>query len=148
MSLLRIYGSLAEAPQRCQWALVGNGAEPVNGEGRLTELPRRAERIQFVVPAAQVLITGAQVPQEATRRGGAVLAFAVEEQTAGEPDANQVSWLGAVGEKDVLAVVDKAGLARWRDALGAAGVGNYEVHCEALLLPWAAGEWSLAWTGR
>src|SRR3954468_12749882 len=138
MSLLRIYGSLAEAPQRCQWALVSNGAEPVNGEGRLTELPRRAERIQFVVPAAQVLITRAQVPQEAKRRGGAVLAFAVEEQTAGEPDANQVSWLGGVGEKDLLAVVERAGVRRWREALDAVGIRNYEVHCEIFLLPWVA----------
>jgi len=148
MSLLRIYGSLAEAPQRCQWVFASNGAEPVAGEGRLTELPRRAERIQFVVPAAQVLITRAQVPQEAKRRGGAVLAFAVEEQTAGEPDANQVNWLGAVGDNDVLAVVDKSGVRRWREALDAVGIRNYEVHCETLLLPWVATQWSLAWNGH
>ncbi len=148
MSLLRIYGSLADAPQRCQWALVNNGRKPVAGEGRLAELPRRTERVQLVVPAAQVLLTRARVPQEARRRAGSVLAFAVEEQTAGEPDANQVSWLGTVGDNDVLAVVDKAGLARWRVALDAAGIRGYEVHCETLLLPWAAGEWSLAWNGR
>ena len=148
MSLLRIYGSLLDPPQRCQWALVNNGREPVAGEGRLAELPRRAERIQLVVPAAQVLITRARVPHEARRRAGSVLAFAVEEKTAGEPDANQVSWLGAVGDNDVLAVVDKLGLTRWRDALAAAGVRGYEVHSETLLLPWTTGEWSLAWNGR
>ncbi len=148
MSLLRIYGSLPDPPQRCQWALVNDGREPVAGEGRLAELPRRAERIQLVVPAAQVLITRARVPKEARRRAGSVLAFAVEERTAGEPDANQVSWLGAVGDNDVLAVVDKPGLMRWRVALDAAGVRSYEVHCETLLLPWATGEWSLAWNGR
>ena len=148
MSLLRIYGSLLDPPQRCQWVLVNNGGEPVAGEGRLAELPRRAERIQLVIPAAQVLITRARVPHAARRRAGSVLAFAVEEKTAGEPDANQVSWLGAVGDSDVLAVVDKPGLKRWRDALDAVGVRGYEVHCETLLLPWAAGEWSLAWNGR
>ena len=148
MSLLRIYGSLLDPPQRCQWALVNNGREPVAGEGRLAELPRRAERIQLVVPAAQVLITRAHVPSEARRRAGSVLAFAVEEQTAGEPDANQVSWLGTVGDNDVLAVVDKPGLTRWRVALDAAGIRGYEVHCETLLLPWATGEWSLAWDGH
>jgi len=148
MSLLRIYGSLADVPQRCQWALVNNGRKPVAGEGRLAELPRRTERVQLVVPAAQVLLTRARVPQEARRRAGSVLAFAVEEQTAGEPDANQVSWLGTVGDNDVLAVVDKAGLARWRVALDAAGIRGYEVHCETLLLPWATGQWSLAWNGR
>jgi general secretion pathway protein L len=148
MSLLRIYGLLLEPPLRCQWALINDGREPVTGEGRLAELPRRAERIQLVVPAAQVLITRARVPREARRRAGSVLAFAVEERTAGEPDANQVSWLGSVGEDDVLAVVDKPGLTRWRDALAAAGIRNYEVHCETLMLPWTTGEWSLAWNGR
>jgi general secretion pathway protein L len=146
MSLLRIYVSLLEPPQRCQWALVDTGREPVLGEGRIAELPRRADRIQLVVPATQVLIVRARVPQ-AARRPGSVLAFAVEEKTAGEPDANQVSWMGAVGDEDVLAVIDKQGLARWRDALGAVGIHGYEVHCEMLLLPWTTGEWSLAWNG-
>ena len=148
MSLLRIYSSLLDPPQRCQWALVNNGHEPVAGEGRLAELPRRAERIQIVVPAAQVLITRARVPQAARRNAASALAFAMEEKTASEPQANQVSWLGAVGGDDVLAVVDKPGLTRWRDALGAAGIRGYEVHCETLLLPWVAGEWSLAWNGH
>jgi general secretion pathway protein L len=147
VSLLRIYASLLDPPQRCQWALVNGGREPIFGEGRLAELPRRAERVQLVVPAAQVLITRAHVPQGARRRPGPVLAFAVEEKMAGEPDANQVSWLGAVGDEDALAVADKEGLERWRHALGAAGIHAYEVHCETLLLPWRTGEWSLVWNG-
>ncbi len=148
MSLLRIRGSLADAPVRCQWALVNDGREPVAGEGPLAELPRRAERVQLVIPAAQVVITRARLPHAARRHAGSVLAFAVEDETVGEPDANQVSWLGAVGDHDVLAVVDKPGLARWRDALDAAGVRGYEVHCETLMLPWTTGEWGLAWNGR
>ncbi len=146
MSLLRIYASLTDAPQRCEWALIAEGREPVIGEGRIAELPRRAARIQLIVPAAQVLIARARVPQAARRPGG-VLAFAVEEKTAGEPDANRVSWLGRVGDEDILAVVDKQGLARWRDALDAIGIRGYEVHCETLMLPWLPGEWSLAWNG-
>ena len=77
MSLLRIYASLRDAPQQCQWALVNSGSEPVVGEGRLAELPRRAERVQLVIPAAQVLITRARIPQSARRRPGSALAFAV-----------------------------------------------------------------------
>ena len=148
MSLLRIHASLLDSPRRCQWALVTDGSEPTTGESPLAELPRRAARVQLVVPAAQVLITRARVPRKARHRAGSVLAFAVEERTAGEPDANQVSWLGAQDDSDVLAVVDKPGLMRWRDALSAAGIRGYEVHCETLLLPWATGEWSLAWNGR
>lgn len=147
MSLLRIYASLTDVPQRCQWALINDGQPSVAGEGRLADLPRRTERIQLVIPAAQVLITRARVPQAARRRSASTLAFAVEEKIAGEPDSNQVSWLGSAGDEDVLAVADKHGLARWRDALAAAGVRGYEVHCETLLLPWTSGEWRLAWNG-
>ncbi len=84
------------------------------GAGRLGELPRRAERVELVIPAAQVLITRVSLPPAARRHAGAVLAYAVEEMIVGEPDANQVSWLGAVkdaaGDADVLAVVDREGL--------------------------------------
>jgi general secretion pathway protein L len=148
MSLLRIYVSLSGPPQRCQWALVAPGRAPVAAEGSLADLPRRAERIQLVIPAAQVLITHARVPRTARRRAGSMLAFAVEERTAGEPDTNQVSWLGSAGDDDVLAVVDKPGLTRWQDALAAAGIRGFEVQSETLLLPRKADEWSLAWNGR
>ena len=148
MSLLRIYGSLLDPPQRCQWALVNDGRDPVIGEGPLAELPRRADRVQLLIPAAQVLIARAHLPRAAKRHAGSLLAFAVEEKTAGEPDANQVSWLAAVGDSEVLAIVDKLGLARWSDALESVGVPGYEVHCETLLLPWVSGEWSLAWNGH
>lgn len=146
MSLLRIYAPLGEAPSRCAWALI-EGRQLTRGEGVLAELPRAAERVQLIIPAAQVLITRARLPQGARRRAGAVLAFAVEEASAAEPEANQVSWLGAAGDADALAVVDKRGLERWRDALEAVGLRAYEVHAEILLLPRAGREWSLAWDG-
>ncbi|MEK7437133.1 MAG: type II secretion system protein GspL [Pseudomonadota bacterium] len=148
MSLLRIHCSLRDAPLRCQWTLVGDSREPVTGEGPLAQLPQRAERVQLVLPAAEVLITRARLPQSARRRAGSVLAYAVEDETVGDPDASQVSWLGSVADTDVLAVADRQGLKTWGDALGAAGIHGYEVHCETLLLPWMAGEWSLAWDGR
>lgn len=147
MSLLRIRVSLSDPPQRCQWALVNDGRDAVVGEGPLAALPRRAERVQWVIPAAQVLITRARVPQAARHHAGSALAFALEDQTVGEPDSCQVSWLGAVGESDVLALVDKPGLARWDAALAAVGIQGHEVHGEALLLPLARDEWSMAWNG-
>lgn len=152
MSLLRIRASLLDPATRCEWALVNDDPldtrrEVVAGEGPLTDLPRHAGRIQLVVPAAQVLIARVRLPPAARRNAGSVLAFAVEEQTAGDPEANHVSWLGTAGDHDVLAVLDKAGLARWRAALDAVGVRGYEVHDEALLLPTTTGEWSLAWNG-
>lgn len=148
MSLLRIYCSLRATPQQCQWALISDGREPVVGEGPLSQLPQRADRVQLVLPAEEVLITRVRLPQSARRHAGSVLAFAVEDEIVGEPDANQVSWLGSAADADVLAVVDKQGLKHWHDALDASGVRGYEVHCETLLLPWKTGEWSLAWNGR
>ena len=147
MSLLRIYAPLGHAPSRCEWALIGE-RQSVRGEGTLAELPRGADRIQLVIPAAQVLLTRANLPRGARRRAGQMLAFAVEEATAAEPDANLVSWLGAAGDADALAVVDKQGLKLWRDALEAVGLRAYEVQSEILLLPRSSGAWSLAWDGR
>ena len=148
MSLLRIYCSLSDTPQRCQWSLLGAGREPVVGEGTLAQLPQRAERVQLVLPATEVLITRAHLPQSARRHAGSVLAYAVEDETVGDPDASQVSWLGSAGDADVLAVADRKGLAAWRDALEAVGIRGYELHCETLMLPWMEGEWSLAWNGH
>lgn len=147
MSLLRIYGSLLDQPLHCQWALLDGSRPPVVGEGRPADLPKGAKRVQLVIPAAQVLITSARIPRGARRGAGSVLAFAVEEQTAGDPGANQVSWLGSVGETDALAVADKRAMERWHQALVAVGIDVDEVHCETLLLPLQAGEWSLAWNG-
>lgn len=148
MSLLRIHCSLRDAPLRCQWALVGDGRQAVVGDGPLAQLPQRAERVQLVLPADEVLITRARLPESARRRAGAVLAYAVEDETVGDPEASQVSWLGSVGDSDVLAVADREGLKAWGDALNAAGIGEYELHCETLMLPRMQGEWSLAWNGR
>jgi general secretion pathway protein L len=148
VSLLRIYATTANAPQRCPWTLVKGGTEPLSGEGSIEQLPKQADHVQLILPAEQVLFARAQVPEEARRRGGALLAFAVEEQTATEPDNNSVSWLGKAGDDDTLAVMDKTTIQYWRQALAKVGINNFEIHCEALLLPIRSGEWSLAWRGE
>ncbi len=148
MTVLRIRGSIAESPEQCEWALIEENHAPVLGNGRLADLPRHVRRVQFVIPACQVLITRAHLPRGARRRASSVLAFAVEEATLGEPDTQQVSWLGTLDGADVLAVVDRQCLQSWLDALDAAGISGCEVHCETLLLPWTPGDWSLVWNGR
>ena len=148
MSLLRIYCSLQAAPPRCRWSFSDVARKSVHGEGMLADVPRGAERVHLVIPAAEVLLTRVKLPQGASRRAGSVLAFAVEDQTLGEPEANQASWLGIAGDSDVLAVVDRNALQNWLDALDTAGFDGYEVHCETLLLPRVSGEWTLAWNGR
>lgn len=148
MSLLRIYGSISDTSHRRQWVLINHGHDPVSGEGRLADLPHRAEHVQLIIPAEQVLIMRTRVPQEARRRAGSVLAFAVEEQIAGEPENNQVNWLGTADDDDVLAIVDKPALQHWRSALEDVGIRDYELYCEMLLLPRETDEWSLAWNGK
>lgn len=148
MSLLRLYCSLRAPALRCRWALLTEGSPPLGGDSPLGALPQRAGHVQLVIPAAQTLLTRVRLPQTAKRRSGAVLTFAVEEATLGEPEAHQVSWLGTSGDADVLAAFDKNGLQRWLDALAACGIQSCEVHSEILLLPWTPGEWSLAWDGQ
>lgn len=147
MSLLRIRVSLTDTPERCLWVLVSDGQETLYGEGLLADLPRRVDHVQLVIPASQVLITRLRLPHAVRRQRGSVLAYAVEDQIAGDPDDNQVSWIGAVGEDDVLAVIDKQRLKVWGDALDAVGIHDFEVQCETLLLPIPNGEWSIAWNG-
>ncbi len=148
MNLLRLYCPLRETPVQCEWALLNDKGKYEIGKNPLAGLPRRTDRIQMIIPAPEVLITQARLPAAARRAVGSVLAFAIEERTATDPDANQVSWLGTVADNDVLAVVDRNGLERWRSALGKVGIRSYEVHSEMLLLPCAADEWSVAWNGR
>ncbi|HUW36849.1 MAG TPA: type II secretion system protein GspL [Rhodocyclaceae bacterium] len=154
MSLLRIYCSFADSPQRCRWVLLDGKHEPLVGEGRLSEAPRRVDRTQLLFPAAQVRITRVDLPHGVGRDAGSMLAFAVEEATLGEPDGQHVTRIASSGEKDVaggrdiLAILDKQSLQPWLAALDAQGIRDYELYSETLLLPWARGHWSLAWDGR
>jgi general secretion pathway protein L len=151
-NVLRIRIPLSAAPLHCEWALVGAGGESLSGivpgKGLLTNLPQQYPHMEVVLPAADVLITRLNLPGTARRHSAALLAYAVEEATAGDPENNEVSWLGTdASGMDVLAVVDKGALLRWRTALAAAGIRDFQLCCETLLLPWTAGHWSLAWDG-
>ncbi|MBN8896069.1 MAG: hypothetical protein J0I71_14775 [Rhodanobacter sp.] len=148
MSLLRIFCPLSAAPTSCRWVLLDEHAGVHSGSGALAQLPNTASRVELVLAASQVLITRTRLPRVGRRRSEALLAYAAEEQLASDPDANQVSMLGRVGDDDVFAVVDRQRLQGWRDALGAVGVQVDAVYCETLMLPVQQGEWSLAWSGQ
>lgn len=148
MKLLRILADSREATGNCQWSLLEDGKDVMVGVGAMADLPRAGDRVQLVLPAARVLLTRVRLPRGSGRRGGSVLAFAVEERILGEPEASQVSCLGVSGDEDILAVTDAKALASWHDALAQLGLTVDAVYCETLLLPLRAGEWSLAWDGR
>ncbi|GGA86890.1 hypothetical protein GCM10011521_26670 [Arenimonas soli] len=147
MSLLRLYCSLPDPPPACRWALVNEGRETVVGEGDLGTLPRHARRVQVVLPASQVVFLRVKLPPSRRRPSGQALAFAAEEQTAGDPALNQVRWLGQAGGDDILAVFDQDGFDAWSRALAAAGVRGVEWQAETLLLPWLPGSWQMRWNG-
>lgn len=147
MTVLRIHADLTAPTLPCDWSIVGNAAAS-GGSSELAALTGKADLVQLVFPAAQVLITQTRLPESARSDRRSVLAYAVEEKTTGDPEANTVIWLGMSGDNDVLVVIDKPSLAQWREALAAAGVHHYEIHSEMLLLPLQPGEWSLAWNGR
>ena len=84
---------------------------------------RGAARVQLILPATQVFITRTRLPGSAGRHGSKVLSYALEDQTLGDPDESEISWLGKTdstpGASDVLAVANKAQLSRWITALDA-----------------------------
>lgn len=147
MSTVRIRCSLADPPLRCAWA-TSDGVHTQSGEGLLRDVPRGTGRVQMVIPGSQVLLLRTRLPDGVRRQSDAVLAYAVEEQIACDPETVRVSWIGTAGGQDVLAVMDRIALDRWLEALYAIGYTDCEVYGETLLLPLREGAWSLAWDGR
>lgn len=148
MKLLRIRASLSGPSATCYWSTLDSKAGATSGESPLAQLPSGVDGVELIVPAAQVLITRAQLPASRRRTSASLLAYAVEERIASDVELNQVIRLGAVGDEQVLAVVDRQGLTTWRDALAAVGIRDYAVRCETLLLPRQPQAWSLAWNGH
>ncbi|MDO9475758.1 MAG: type II secretion system protein GspL [Pseudohongiella sp.] len=147
-TLLRIRIALSAEPQRCEWALLGPDYLLSSGEDALTDLPAHRDRIELILHANDVLITQLQLPDNARYQSDTLLSYAVEDIAAGDPQSNQVSWLGAdEAGNHTLAVLDKQALQRWRGALAAVNIRNFDLRCESLLLPREEGTWSLAWAG-
>ena len=148
MNVLRIYLPLTGPVDRCAWALIEDGRPAVTGEGLLADLPRHAAGTELIIPATDVLLARASLPAGFKKTSGQVLAFALEEQTATEPDSNSVIRLGAAESDAALAVFDKAAMARWHEALDAVGISTYDVYCETLMLPLRDNGWSVFWNGQ
>jgi general secretion pathway protein L len=111
-------------------------------------LRNRARQVQLLVPYPDALITTVQLPRAGARRSKALLAYAVEDQTVSEPSENEVSWLGAAGDADVVSVLDRKQLGLWREALEAAGLSVSSVSSESLLVPRSDQRWSCVLDGR
>ncbi len=147
MSELRIHCPLREPATRCRWVMAQAGDASRAGEDLVADLPRGARTVLLIIPAADVSLTQARLPQAARRESAAVLAYAVEEQTLGETEDSRVFRLGKADGADFLAVLDRHGLQRWIDAITGIGLDVTAVYCETLLLPLTAGKWGLAWNG-
>src|SRR5690606_31412203 len=138
--------ALADAPH-CEWHLSA-GAHVETGSGDVNDAPRDAARVEWIIPASDVSLTRAALPRTARRGASALLAYAVEDDIAGDPDAQYVTRLGRIDDADVLAVMDRTRYARALDSLQRAGLRPDAMYCETLLLPCAPYEWSVAWNGH
>lgn len=148
MILLRIYPSRGIIADNWSWVLMENGRALAEGNGKLSELPGHASRLQLVLPADSVLLTRAKLPGNSKRLSGSLLAFAIEEEMATEPENNTVIALGSLKDAEATAAVDGSRLSAYRNALESAGFNTYEILCETLMLPLADNSWSLHWDGR
>ncbi len=145
MTELRILASLRRPQTDCAWSVLSPAGAAGDGRGPWTGLPQHADRITLVVPACEVLLKRTRLPPGAARRAGPALTFAVEDDVLGEPERHCVVHVGRRDDQDVLAVFDRDGVDQWRERLSEAG--PVALKSEILMLPWAHGQWSLAWDG-
>ncbi len=89
MKLLRIYSRQPAQALDCEWLLMENGTERARGHGVPPQAHMRGARIEWTLPASQVLITRAHLPAS-KRRNSAVMTFAVEDAVIGDPELHRV----------------------------------------------------------
>ena len=148
MILLKLFPITGTPGGDWAWVLTENDRKLAEGTGKLSEVPGHAARVQLILPANRVLLTRAQLPAKSRQLTGTVLAFAVEEQLATEPEASSVMPMGSCDGAEVVAVTDGTVLSEYRKILESAGINTYEILCETLLLPLKNGICCLYWVGR
>lgn len=132
-------GDTPEAP--VSW-VVGEG-EPAHGELAAAAAAFQGQPCTAFVPGLRVLLTRVAVPSRKRAQQARAVPFALEEELAEELDQLHFA-LGhfAAGEVPV-AVLDRAWLGTWLEALEAAGIGVSAMVPDVLAVPWDGVRWSL-----
>lgn len=152
MSLLRIHipsswpDTEPDAP--LPWCSLGaRGALLGAGHATLANLPR-TEACELVIPAEAVLLTRARLPRAGKQKLRQLLAYAIEDRLVAEPDAVHVAAGPTLADgQTVLAVVDKAWLARVLARCHDAGLRPRSAWPETLLPALPADGWVMVWDG-
>ena len=124
-------------PTQAHWLAVGSAAGPESGPLTLAAARLGTRALIVLVPGSDVLLTHAQLP--AARSGmklQQLVPFALEEQLAEDIDTLHF----ALGRRDgtnrtPVAVVARARMAAWLEALRAAGLEPAALYADTQLLP-------------
>jgi general secretion pathway protein L len=122
------------------------GAPARVAHGTLTDAARAAVggSVRVLVPTEAVTLLSARIPTRQRQRLRQALPFALEDQLAADVETLHFAAAARPGGDEVpCAVVDRATLRSWLDALEAAGIAPDSMLPDVLALPRAAGEWSV-----
>ena len=153
MSLLRIHIPSAwpdaDPDAALPWCRIGARGEALeSGAGVPAAMPR-ADACELVVPAELVLLTRARLPRGGKQKLRQLLAYAIEDQLGGDPDAVHVAAGPTLADgRTALAAIDRAWLARVLARLDAAGLRPLSAWPEILLPALPADGWAMVWDGR
>ena len=108
----------------------------------------RGRRVTLLVPSEEVLLTEAAVPTRSRQRLLKALPYVLEEQFADDVEGLHLA-LGAsqAGGRTAVAVLARARLEAWLEALRSAGVSPEQAVPDVLALPIADGEWRVLLEG-
>jgi general secretion pathway protein L len=142
-----------ETPPHAEWAPVdARGAlagPPESGPVEGLAEPARGHRVVGLVPGEEVLLTEAQVPARSRQRLLRALPYALEEQLAEDVESLHLAVpAGRSGGSVPVAVVARARVDAWLEALQSAGVAPERLVPETLALPIAPGEWHVLVEGE
>ena len=134
--------------ERVDWVRVAPDTEGgvQTGQDALADLSERAQgaRVSVLVPSAEVLLTRVTLPVKNRQRLLKAIPYALEEQLAEDVETLHFALGrreddGAIG----VAVVARAQMDAWMEALGDAGISPDFCVPEVLAVPWTPATWSV-----
>lgn len=153
MSLLRIHVSStwpdADPDAALPWCRIGARGEALESGTRAPAAMPRADACELIVPAELVLLTRARLPRGRKQKLRQLLAYAIEDQLGGDPDAVHVAAGPTLANgQTALAAIDRAWLARVLARLDGAGLRPRSAWPEILLPALPGDGWAVVWDGR